>query len=240
MYRLFFSILAVIFLFQLNAQDQTSGRILYAVEHLERYTNPRVVQHNLDGSLKRVFKQDSIAKSVLASDDVLFQLDFNAQYYHFYMPDIDEESEDILRRSFGGIKDYFFDVGAASFVYHYDLEQHNHLVEGDPFYTSENWHITKETKEIAGYTCTKAILMQDYESIYETYAWFTEAIPIDFGSLGYMALPGVILALETNHRLIYALEVDLKQEPKIKLPGIKTFTTAEHHEVVYGDLLSRH
>lgn len=226
--------LATLFLLILNfAFAQSSGKITYAVEHLERYTNPRISKRNIDGSLKKVFKLDSIAKAVLAKEEVLFQLDFNTQYYYFYRSDVSEKKQEIIHRFSGGIKHYYFDVGANSFLFRYEIEDHDHLVEGEPFYTKNNWHITDKTREIAGYTCKKAILKEGNESLYETYAWFTEDIHVDFGPLGYMSLPGLILGLEHNHRFIYALEVDLNSNPQISLPGIPSFTSEEHYSMVY-------
>lgn len=52
------------------------------------------------------------------------------------------------------------------------------------------WKLTGETKEILGYTCTKATLEED-EKMME--AWFTSAIPVASGPSGYYQLPGMIL-----------------------------------------------
>lgn len=237
MYSLKISCIGVLFLAFNFSFGQPTGKVTYAVEHLEQYTNPRISKRNVDGSLKRIFKFDSIAKAVLAKDEVLFQLDFNPQYYHFYVQDVDEKTQDVIRRFSGGIKHYFFDVGANSFIFRYKLEDHDHLVESEAFYSKNNWHITDETREIAGYTCKKAILTNQMESLFETYAWFTEDISIDFGPLGYMSLPGIILGLEHNHRFIYALEVDLDYKPNIKLPAVQSYTITEHHDLLYGDIL---
>lgn len=57
-------------------------------------------------------------------------------------------------------------------------------------YTNLKWNITKETKQVAGYTCTKATTnFRGREWI----AWFTPEIPVSLGPWKLHGLPGIIL-----------------------------------------------
>lgn len=76
--------------------------------------------------------------------------------------------------------------------------------------TKIQWTITSDSKEIAGYKCTKAIAQisgRQWE------AWFTEAIPVSFGPWKLRGLPGLILeAHNKNLDFIYKLR-------EVKIPG---------------------
>ena len=56
-----------------------------------------------------------------------------------------------------------------------------------------NWTITDETKEIAGYRCSKALIEIKNNKII---AWFTTEIPINYGPMNLRGLPGFILQAE--------------------------------------------
>ncbi|OYQ43249.1 hypothetical protein CHU92_03585 [Flavobacterium cyanobacteriorum] len=75
-------------------------------------------------------------------------------------------------------------------------------------YTDLKWIITKESKTIAGYNCTKATT--SYRGR-EWIAWFTIEIPVPFGPWKLHGLPGLILeAYDSTNRYTYkAVKIEM-------------------------------
>lgn len=70
----------------------------------------------------------------------------------------------------------------------------------------EAWKLTGKQKEILGYPCQQATMLRDTLTIT---AWFTPAIPVSAGPMGYGGLPGMILSLnDGNHYTIEATKVE--------------------------------
>jgi len=68
-------------------------------------------------------------------------------------------------------------------------------------YTDLPWVITQETKQIAGYSCTKATTKFRGR---EWIAWFTSEIPLPFGPWKLNGLPGLILeASDTTNKYTF-------------------------------------
>lgn len=91
-----------------------------------------------------------------------------------------------------------------------------------------NWEITKETKIISGFECTKAI--SNYLG-YNFVAWFTEDIAVNAGPEKFDGLPGLILYAGTNHIEFVATNVvKTKENLSIEKPSIpeKTITFSEY------------
>jgi GLPGLI family protein len=157
-----------------------------------------------------------------------FELLFNQQtavYKSYIEPETDnafEQTENRMVVSFGG--------GDNSFLYtnwtdkkllrQTDLGSKTYLITDS--LTTPNWTITNETKNINGYTCTKAILQQTrpvpamrmtinnttqtnnqnnlpQEETIEVTAWFTTTIQTSTGPDTYGGLPGAIIVLDINN-----------------------------------------
>ena len=77
------------------------------------------------------------------------------------------------------------------------------------------WKLSNESKEIAGYTCQKAILEEEDRKVE---AWFTTAITVASGPSNFYQLPGMILGLhikgENSERWLMAKEVQLEKLEK--------------------------
>ena len=92
-----------------------------------------------------------------------------------------------------------------------------------------DWHITNETKKIAGFTVYKATKPckcgQDIE------AWFAPDIPVPFGPAGFNGLPGLILEVTKYKHTLRAKKIKLLNKPlKIKRPEKgKPITEEELH-----------
>lgn len=77
---------------------------------------------------------------------------------------------------------------------------------------SSPWKITKETKEIAGYSCQQAIMINETEKD-TVIAWFSKQIPVPAGPMFYGQLPGMILGLsqQGGQLEITATTIELKE-----------------------------
>ena len=64
----------------------------------------------------------------------------------------------------------------------------------------QKWELSKETKRIHSFDCTKAVL--DYKGN-RYYAWFTREIPTTFGPFEFGQLPGLILELHSEDYRLY-------------------------------------
>ncbi|SDS30488.1 GLPGLI family protein [Winogradskyella sediminis] len=69
-----------------------------------------------------------------------------------------------------------------------------------------NWNITKETKDISGYKCYRAVteivqssFIRKKDVKYLVEAWFTPEIPAPFGPAGIDGLPGLVLEGSSNN-----------------------------------------
>ncbi|WP_282079312.1 GLPGLI family protein [Aquimarina algiphila] len=84
-----------------------------------------------------------------------------------------------------------------------------------------DWKITDQKATISGYPCVLAKTVNDKN--YEVLAWFTDKIGINDGPNTYWGLPGLILQLQINDRvLVIATSVKkLKKDVKIVEPATK-------------------
>ena len=73
------------------------------------------------------------------------------------------------------------------------------------------WKATNENKQILGYKCTKASL--NYRGR-DFIAWYTDAIPLQFGPWKFGGLPGLIIKLnDTQNNFVYELTgIDFKSD----------------------------
>ncbi|MGL2962239.1 GLPGLI family protein [Flavobacterium sp. RSB2_4_14] len=110
-----------------------------------------------------------------------------------------------------------------------------------------DWKLGNETKKIGDYTCFKAELLvpvtdkqrKDYEEFLKKeetkpslfkmeepkdktiIAWYTPEIPVSFGPNNYWGLPGLILEINEEDKIILCSKVTLsnKEKAKIKVPN---------------------
>lgn len=86
------------------------------------------------------------------------------------------------------------------------------------------WKITKETKQIGDYTCYKAVGSETFHSSSQgtshnerITAWFALSIPLSFGPLHYVGLPGLVLELQRQRFTLRAREIKLNPEKNVKI-----------------------
>lgn len=97
--------------------------------------------------------------------------------------------------------------------------------------TTINWEISKETKVISGYNCSKAILNFRGRKYF---AWFTTDIPCRFGPWKFINTPGLIMEIEDESKLfswfvkkikIVEYETVYKSDFKNDIVSIKDFVS---------------
>jgi GLPGLI family protein len=114
---------------------------------------------------------------------------------------------------------------------------------GDKFlikldYNPIEWEILKETKNVQGYTCYKAIakLKDNKFNIKTLDVWFAPEINNSHGPYIAFGLPGIVLELNTDMYKVFATKIsfDLKDEEILKLdiPKYKITTKDELNERV--------
>lgn len=112
-------------------------------------------------------------------------------------------------------------------------------------YNKYNWKLVKESKEILGFTCYKAIgTYTEYHPFaqkditYEHIVWYAPEIPLPFGPGEYTGVPGLILEAVDGSFYMIAEDIEFyKKEKKIKKPikGIE-ITESDFNQLIYEQL----
>ena len=78
-----------------------------------------------------------------------------------------------------------------------------------------HWELIGKSRLIHNYKCYKAKTISSFtdrngNDIHETIlAWYCPEIPVSFGPLNYVGLPGIILELEKEKKIYYASSIKL-------------------------------
>ncbi len=106
----------------------------------------------------------------------------------------------------------FKDFEDEKYYKEYNIAGTDYLVK-DPL-KDFNWKITRESKEIAGYTVQKAT--GKFNDTIPVTAWFTKKLPLRDGPDRVQGLPGLVLETETymgnNKVTMTATQVAIKEE----------------------------
>ncbi|PWG05956.1 GLPGLI family protein [Polaribacter aquimarinus] len=102
------------------------------------------------------------------------------------------------------------------------------------------WTLLDETKKIGNYKAYKAVAIEKIKTkngfkTNNITAWYTPAINIQYGPIGYSGLPGLILELKKNHIVYYVTNIKLnpKKQVEVKKPTKgKKITYKEFNEMV--------
>jgi len=65
------------------------------------------------------------------------------------------------------------------------------------------WKLFNEKKIILGFTCLKAVYIDERQNSRKIVAWYAPEIPFQFGPKGFHGLPGLILEIVQNNTLHY-------------------------------------
>lgn len=131
-------------------------------------------------------------------------------------------------------------------IYYSNDEKKEYLTSieayGEIFLIKEDqlkWKITSERKKISGYSCYKAITIQEVKNNdknvkVEIIAWFSTDIPVPFGPLQFVGLPGLILELEVGKDkfIMCKIELNPKKQISISKPNKGTRVTKEQFQKI--------
>lgn len=125
---------------------------------------------------------------------------------------------------------YGFAVGPyGSGIYYSNFEKKEYLTSleayGELFLIKGNqikWKITSLRKNISGYSCYKAITINEVKNNDKTLkteiiAWFTTDIPAPFGPLEFGGLPGLVLELEVGKDKFIMSKIELNPKKQINI-----------------------
>ena len=205
--------LAVLLITTSSFAQITSGKIVF-----ERKTN-----------LKKLFKDNERVKPFLP-EDLTWKLDSFALYFNdsasAFLPIESGEQEDGMMKM----------LTTRNIVYkNYKRDEKIAVLSmwGTETYVKDSikpraWKVTESKRNIAGYTCRKAMLNLDDTT--RIYAWFAVDLVPSIGPEGFDGLPGAILGLanEEGSIVYFAKRVSITQPTKenlfISLKGKDTYT----------------
>jgi GLPGLI family protein len=197
---------------------QQSGRVVYEIKSidLEIKDNPNATE-----AVETVRSVIEIAKNQT------FTLEFNASQSKFTMNESMNSDENknfkfytTLAKISHTSVDYYLNKKEKILI---QKQTSGELLEYKNF--EIDWQITKETKNIDGYLCYKAIneikeTNRNKQVITTEYvAWFAPSLPFSFGPKNFSGLPGLILEMKVNNTTFLATKINLQEkEIKIEFP----------------------
>lgn len=199
----FLLILFILITNQIIAQEYSSGIITYKKQFIGKMKNPLLKKDRLNESRAQL---NYILK--FKSAESLFFLEEKMEN------DLNRNSA-LAKRIGGTSGQYYIDINNQTFLQQTEIFSQKFLVMLD----EKDYSITKESKNIQGYKCFKAIFkkiekapnenLKDIESIVEV--WFAPELSFPFGPLDYYNLPGLILEVKTNNIILRAKKISLKK-----------------------------
>ncbi|MAK35481.1 MAG: hypothetical protein CMC15_04830 [Flavobacteriaceae bacterium] len=100
-------------------------------------------------------------------------------------------------------------VDDATYIQQTYLLEQEYLIAKASY--QQNWILEEGTKTILGYPCKRASRNRDDLGNTSIIAWYTEDIPYQFGPVGNHGLPGLILEILQNEKMVYyATEIDFE------------------------------
>ncbi len=227
-------ILVFIFSNDIFSQDNISGRITYEI----------VIDYNFEEFTERISRTRPEAKAFFNSlpkkGKSFYDLSFNenASFYEENLLEHDPPPRHIqwilgrMSRSKppkAEIKKVFTDVKKNKKIETYEFMTRNFMVESD--LTDFSWKINNKMKKVGDYVCLGAEILEGDNHVI---AWFTSQIPISIGPLLYRGLPGAILAIEKNDKIIIlAKNIDLTNLDDVVKPEVgKKYTKEKFGRVI--------
>lgn len=212
-----FALLLFATLKTVTAQSNTSGEITYA----------RVVGHSLKTQPGKIQWNHYVA-SLPKHGKVFFKLSFTKNKA-MYEKDISKEEARPMRRRRAPTGAYYGKPPKSLLIkVFYNLEkgekteQVNFMTRNfqiDSKLKPVAWRLTSQKKKVGKYICQGAEIKEGKQT---TIAWFTSQIPVAVGPDKYHGLPGTILAIEKNSKIVMlATSVNLTdlEEGAIKNTG---------------------
>lgn len=196
---------------------------------------------NADSKLSSSIKKSLISvKSVV--DEYSFKLEFNGKLSKYYQSDMmskefnDDMSRKLANAIYGFNGTYYYDSSKLKSFHNLKEFGSEWIIINDE--SKSNWTLTKNKKDIGGYTCymaEKTIEINSRRGVKKSniVAWYCPEINLHFGPAEYCNLPGLIFQIDEENSSIYMVEIKFKDADKIKVPDSgKKITKDEFEEYV--------
>ncbi|MFT5336309.1 MAG: GLPGLI family protein [Luteibaculaceae bacterium] len=181
------------------SQVQTSGKVTYSEK----------IKMDLKGNLDGLEEMTGMKKKM---EEMMKQLEKQKRFKVLYFSpeaalftNLDPQDDGSSKLTAGddhmqikiqyesGESKIFTDLAQKKMIRQEDFMGKRFLINGKMEGTA--WKLEKETKEVLGYLCNKAVLISEEDT---TIAWYTTKIPVPFGPMGVGELPGLVLEAAFN------------------------------------------
>lgn len=202
--------MAVILLTGYSASAQTSGIITY--NEVVKLKLDMEMDSSMAAMMAMMPKETKIKKELIFNADASL---YQSGKEDPVAPDknIDGENRIVIRMDAPDEK-IFCDFANNKIVEQKDFMSRKFLI--DTTMTKMEWKLTGKQKMILNYPCQQAMQIEKGDTII---AWFTPAIHLPSGPVGFRNLPGMILETSFMHGevTITAANVELKEIDKVRL-----------------------
>ena len=200
-------VLALAFAGVLFAQETTQGKVIFQ----------EVMKLDIKLEGEGAQFADMLPKERKAVKELLFTPDAS-----IYRKSKDAEEAEDVSMDHGGMSvqikmaepdnQFYVDIKKQKTIEKQEFMSRNFLIEDGV--EASGWKLTGEQKSILDYSCQKAIKRDKEDK--EIIAWFTPAIPVSTGPVGYIGLPGLVLEVVTNNgdNTITAKSIELAEVDK--------------------------
>ncbi|TDE52761.1 GLPGLI family protein [Flavobacterium sp. GT3P67] len=221
------------FIFLFNFSYAQSGKIEYNV------------LVNLDMSNVPKSKVDFLNQMVSDANNLKFELVYN-RYISSFKNIESLENTTVSQIKMLNIARAAFTPDSDVYINYIEEREINKKSDGTLVgneYGKNTWEISKESKQIAGYLCYKAIQNSPFvdrkgeHKVKEILAWFAPSLPYSYGPKNFYGLPGLILELTENKTTYFVIKIELfDKELEIDFPKGKTVTKEEYDKKVKAQL----
>ena len=164
-------------------------------------------------------------------DPFIFELKGNSKGETIYLKTEDEEEESsFFSMDISSNEDIIYtNYKQKTFTKQSSFMSRKFLIDGEII--PRDWTLLKEDSKIAGYNCKKAFSLDTPTDT--IYAWYSDAIPFQYGPKEFGGLPGLILKVSVEGMEIQATSVVLsKDDLEINKPQKGKKVTAQEFEEI--------
>jgi GLPGLI family protein len=182
--------------------SQEKMELIYKVKSSESMFDPT------DENSKSI--KEYILKMEAQLDDLTYSLRLKGNESLWFLHNKESYSMAHMGKALGGDHSYFFDDLSKNYI-EQRLFLDNYFIVNKK-QKDFKWELFKETKEILGYTCYKAVskevkLINGKEKTFNTIAWYAPALKYQVGPQDFGGLDGLILELVDKKRKYYCTEI---------------------------------
>lgn len=182
--------------------SQEKMELIYKVKSSESMFDPT------DENSKSI--KEYILKMEAQLDDLNYSLRLKGNESLWFLHNKESYSMAHMGKALGGDHSYFFDDLSKNYI-EQRLFLDNYFIVNKK-QKDFKWELFKETKEILGYTCYKAVskevkLINGKEKTFNTIAWYAPALKYQVGPQDFGGLDGLILELVDKKRKYYCTEI---------------------------------